>query len=73
MPAMVDACAEEFAEIDKQLDAAVELMGEYVWKQYDVLVLPPSFPYGGILQRSACILTYTGSLENWNIFRINLF
>jgi len=30
------------------IDAGVELLGPYVWKQYDILVLPPSFPYGGM-------------------------
>ena len=30
------------------LKAGELLMGPYVWEQYDILVLPPSFPYGGM-------------------------
>ena len=26
----------------------IEKKGEYVWERYDLLVLPPSFPYGGM-------------------------
>lgn len=28
------------------LVAAIEIAGEYVWGEYNLLVLPPSFPYG---------------------------
>lgn len=28
------------------LNAAIELAGDYVWGVYDLLILPPSFPYG---------------------------
>ncbi|KOB72364.1 Leukotriene A4 hydrolase, partial [Operophtera brumata] len=38
----------EFAETEKYLQAAERLCGPYVWTQYDLLVLPPSFPYGGM-------------------------
>ena len=30
------------------LSAAEEVVGEYLWGHYDILVLPPSFPYGGM-------------------------
>ena len=30
------------------LEVAESLAGPYVWGIYDVLVLPPSFPYGGM-------------------------
>ena len=30
------------------LCAAEEVAGKYVWGQYDILVPPPSFPYGGM-------------------------
>lgn len=30
------------------LQAAEKLLGPYVWGRYDLLVLPPSFPYGGM-------------------------
>jgi len=45
---MIDASAAEFDETDKMLTTAEQLMGPYVWGIYDLLVLPPSFPYGGM-------------------------
>jgi leukotriene-A4 hydrolase len=45
-PSVVDAAAYEFAEVTQYLDAAEALAGPYRWGQYDLLLLPPSFPYG---------------------------
>lgn len=42
---MVDAGAYEFAETEKFISIAEGLVGPYVWGRYDVLLLPPSFPY----------------------------
>ena len=42
------------------LAAAEELAGPYVWKQYDLLVLPPSFPYGGM--ENPCLTFVTPTL-----------
>lgn len=47
-PAVVEKAAWEFAETQAMLDAIEPLYGEYLWDQFDVLVLPPSFPYGGM-------------------------
>uniref|UniRef100_A0A8C5MUF6 Leukotriene A-4 hydrolase n=1 Tax=Leptobrachium leishanense TaxID=445787 RepID=A0A8C5MUF6_9ANUR len=44
----LDASAYEFAETETMLQKAEDLAGPYVWEQYDLLVLPPSFPYGGM-------------------------
>jgi leukotriene-A4 hydrolase len=44
---MIDRAAYEFAEVEKMLSDAEDLMGPYVWGRYDLLVLPPTFPYGG--------------------------
>ena len=38
----------EFEPADKLLQAAEELLTPYEWIRYDVLVLPPSFPFGGM-------------------------
>ncbi len=46
--AMLDKAAYEFADLEQMLDAAGKLYGPYKWGRYDVLVLPPSFPYGGM-------------------------
>jgi leukotriene-A4 hydrolase len=45
---MIEASAYELAETPKMIAAAEALYGPYRWGQYDVLVLPPSFPFGGM-------------------------
>lgn len=47
-PSVVDRAANEFAEVDQMIAAAEKLYGQYRWGRYDILVLPPSFPYGGM-------------------------
>lgn len=47
-PSMIKESAYEFAELDKMLLAAEELYGPYRWDRYDLIVLPPSFPFGGM-------------------------
>lgn len=38
----------EFADLEKMLETAEQLYGAYDWGRYDLLVLPPSFPFGGM-------------------------
>jgi leukotriene-A4 hydrolase len=47
-PSMLDAAADEFADLEKMVTAAETLLGPYRWGRYDLLVLPPSFPFGGM-------------------------
>lgn len=47
-PGVVDEAAYEFADMEKMLVAAEALYGPYQWDRYDVIVLPPSFPFGGM-------------------------
>jgi aminopeptidase N len=47
-PAMVEKAANEFADMERMLEAAEKLYGPYRWERYDVIVLPPSFPFGGM-------------------------
>ncbi|MBL8722971.1 MAG: M1 family metallopeptidase [Planctomycetes bacterium] len=47
-PALVDAAAQEFADLEAMVAACERLFGPYRWGRYDVLVLPPSFPFGGM-------------------------
>lgn len=47
-PAVVEAAAAEFAEMERMVEAAESILGPYPWGRYDVLVLPPSFPFGGM-------------------------
>jgi leukotriene-A4 hydrolase len=47
-PAVVETAAWEFADTEPMMEAAERLYGPYRWGRYDLLVLPPSFPYGGM-------------------------
>ena len=47
-PSMVGPAADEFSDTGKMIDVAEKLYGPYRWDRYDILVLPPSFPYGGM-------------------------
>ncbi|MEO8307721.1 MAG: M1 family metallopeptidase [Pseudomonadota bacterium] len=47
-PSMLPAAAAEFVDVEKMIEAAEALYGPYRWGRYDLLVLPPSFPYGGM-------------------------
>jgi leukotriene-A4 hydrolase len=44
----IDAAARELEDLDQMLRVSEELFGPYRWERYDVLVLPPSFPVGGM-------------------------
>jgi leukotriene-A4 hydrolase len=44
-PTMVGKAAKEFEDTEKMIGAAEKLYGEYRWGRYDMLVLPPSFPF----------------------------
>ncbi len=47
-PAVVERAAWELADTPKMIAAAERLYGPYRWGRYDLLVLPPSFPFGGM-------------------------
>ena len=49
----------EFEELGKMINAAEKLFGPYQWGRYDVIVLPPSFPYGGMENPNLTFLTPT--------------
>jgi aminopeptidase N len=49
-PELLDASVYEFANTQDMLDVAEETFGPYQWGRYDLLVLPPSFPFGGMEQ-----------------------
>ncbi|KAJ3648764.1 hypothetical protein Zmor_020541 [Zophobas morio] len=57
---IIGACAYEFAETEHQLKTAEEICGPYVWGIYDLLVLPPSFAYGGM--ENPCLTFVTPTL-----------
>jgi aminopeptidase N len=47
-PTMLASAASELEDLEKMIGAAESLGGPYRWGRYDVLVLPPSFPFGGM-------------------------
>jgi leukotriene-A4 hydrolase len=58
-PEVIDRAASEFSDTPKMIKAAEELYGPYRWGRYDLLVLPPSFPYGGMENPRLTFLTPT--------------
>ena len=47
-PSVAGKAAHEFEDTEKLIEATEKLYGPYAWGRYDILVLPPSFPYGGM-------------------------
>jgi aminopeptidase N len=47
-PSVVEAAAREFDDTEKMVTTTEALYGPYRWGRYDILVLPPSFPFGGM-------------------------
>ncbi len=58
-PAMIDAAVAELADTEKMIDAAEALYGPYRWGRYDMIVLPPAFPFGGMENPVMTFLTPT--------------
>src|SRR3546814_7897946 len=58
-PAMVEKAAAEFADTEKMIEVTEQLYGPYRWERYDMLVLPPSFPYGGMENPRLSFITTT--------------
>jgi len=58
-PAMLDRAAAELRDTERMVEAAERLYGPYRWGRYDVIVLPPSFPYGGMENPTLTFLTPT--------------
>jgi aminopeptidase N len=58
-PETVAAAADEFAGTEAMIATAEELFGPYDWDRYDMLVLPPAFPYGGMENPRMTFLTPT--------------
>lgn len=58
-PSVVAKAAWEFEEVESFLTVAERLAGPYVWGRYDLLVLPASFPYGGMENPALTFVTPT--------------
>ncbi|XP_022671198.1 leukotriene A-4 hydrolase-like isoform X2 [Varroa jacobsoni] len=55
----VDRAAVDFADTEEMIKTAEDLLGPYVWGRYDILVLPPSFPFGGMENPCLTFMTPT--------------
>jgi aminopeptidase N len=58
-PATIRAAAAELVDTERMIDAAEALYGPYRWGRYDMIVLPPAFPYGGMENPTLTFLTPT--------------
>src|SRR5690606_18516421 len=47
-PSVAAAAASELVDTEAMISAAEGLYGPYRWERYDLLILPPSFPFGGM-------------------------
>ena len=56
---VVDAAAYEFAQTEQMMQASEKLFGPYRWGRYDLLMLPPSFPFGGMENPRLSFITPT--------------
>lgn len=56
---ILEAAAEEFSETPMMEEANARLYGPYRWGRYDLIVLPPSFPFGGMENPRLSFLTPT--------------
>lgn len=69
-PAMLERAARELAPVETIVSTAESLYGPYRWGRYDVLILPPSFPFGGMENPNLTFATptiITGDGSNLNV------
>jgi len=58
-PELLDAAAAEFIDTQAMIDATEKMYGKYRWTDYDLLILPPSFPFGGMENPRLSFITPT--------------
>lgn len=58
-PSVVASAAREFADTERMVQACERLFGPYRWGRYDLLILPPSFPFGGMENPRLSFITPT--------------
>ena len=56
---MIKAAAKEFADTESMIQANEKMFGPYRWSRYDILVMPPSFPEGGMENPRLSFITPT--------------
>ncbi|MCS5577145.1 MAG: M1 family metallopeptidase, partial [Alteromonas macleodii] len=58
-PALLESAAKEFEDTEAMLEVTEETYGPYQWDRYDLLILPPSFPFGGMENPRLSFITPT--------------
>lgn len=58
-PALLESAAAEFEDTESMLIATENKYGPYGWDRYDLLILPPSFPFGGMENPRLSFITPT--------------
>ncbi|QHQ40665.1 aminopeptidase [Microbulbifer hydrolyticus] len=58
-PELLEAAAKEFEDTEDMLEVTEENFGPYRWDRYDLLILPPSFPFGGMENPRLSFITPT--------------
>ena len=58
-PSLLDAAVAEFDDTEEMVQLTEEMYGPYRWGRYDLLILPPSFPYGGMENPRLSFITPT--------------
>uniref|UniRef100_A0A0N4ZBU2 Leuk-A4-hydro_C domain-containing protein n=1 Tax=Parastrongyloides trichosuri TaxID=131310 RepID=A0A0N4ZBU2_PARTI len=58
-PSIIEKAHYEFIETEKMLTAAEEVLGPYIWGRYDLVVLPETFPFGGMENPCCTFVTPT--------------
>jgi len=58
-PGILDASIAEFSDTQAMIDKTNLMYGEYAWGRYDLLMLPPSFPFGGMENPRLSFITPT--------------
>ncbi|MDH3646903.1 MAG: M1 family metallopeptidase [Gammaproteobacteria bacterium] len=58
-PSLLESAALEFADTEQMLETTERMYGPYRWGRYDLLILPPSFPFGGMENPRLSFITPT--------------
>lgn len=58
-PEVIEAAAQEVGDTEDMIEAGIALFGDYRWGRYDMIILPPAFPYGGMENPVMTFLTPT--------------
>ncbi len=58
-PVILKQAADEFSETEQMIQAGEKLYGKYDWETYDLLILPSSFPFGGMENPRLSFITPT--------------